>query len=177
VAALERDSQSLFATIQQATAVQSERVPPSSRPTSPLAAMSPLEETLADYASTGLTTGPHVIQHLRPRLRASGVLASAELKTAPNGRWVRIAGHVIVRQRPGTAKGMLFVTLEDEMGTCNAVVTPALFHANRRLLHTARLLVVEGPVQNIDGVIHVQGRHFRTLRVDGGDLPLSHDFH
>jgi len=117
------------------------------------------------------------MQHLRGRLHAAGVSSSAELRAVPNGRWVRVAGHVVVRQRPGTAKGMLFVTLEDEKGTCNAVVTPDVFHAHRRLLQTARLLVVEGPVQNVDDVIHVQGRRFRELRIDGGDPPPSHDFH
>jgi error-prone DNA polymerase len=138
--------------------------------------MSPIEETLADYASSGLTTGPHVMQHLRTHLRADGVVSSAELKVVPNGRWTRIAGHVIVRQRPGTAKGMLFLTLEDETGTCNVVITPALFHFHRRLLHTARMIVVEGPVQNVDGVIHVQGRRFHDLPLQG-DPPPSHDFH
>jgi error-prone DNA polymerase len=184
VAALERDPQSLFATTPAGAAVAEEVHPATAaevaapvRPaTSPLPAMSPLEETLADYASTGLTTGAHVMQHLRARLRAAGVVSSADLKAVPNGRWIRVAGHVIVRQRPGTAKGMLFLTLEDEMGTCNAVVTPALFHAHRRLLHTACLLVVEGPVQNVDGVIHVQGRRFRALPLQG-DPPPSHDFH
>jgi error-prone DNA polymerase len=138
--------------------------------------MSPLEETLADYGSSGLTTGPHVMHHLRARLRDRGVVSSAELTSVPNGRWVRVAGHVIVRQRPGTAKGMLFLTLEDETGICNAIVTPALFQRHRRLLHTTRMLVVEGPVQNVDGVIHVQGRHFRELPLAGAPPP-SHDFH
>ena len=152
-------------------------ISPRTRPSrSPLPPMSPLEVTLADYGATGLTTGPHVIHHLRARLRAAGILSSAEVKAAPNGRVVRVAGHVIVRQRPGTAKGMLFVTLEDETGTCNVVVTPPLFQTHRSLLHTARLLVVEGPVQNVDDVIHVQGRRFRALPLPG-DAPPSHDFH
>ncbi len=185
VAGLERDSQSLFATTTAGVATSHDAATmTTSRPahvatptTSPLPPMSAVEETLADYASTGLTTGVHVMQHLRAGLHAAGVLSSTELRAVPNGRWVRVAGHVVVRQRPGTAKGMLFVTLEDEKGTCNAVVTPDVFHAHRRLLQTARLLVVEGPVQNVDDVIHVQGRRFRELRIDGGDPPPSHDFH
>jgi error-prone DNA polymerase len=138
--------------------------------------MSPLEETLADYGSSGLTTGPHVMHHLRARLRAQGVLSSADLKLVPNGRWARVAGHVIVRQRPGTAKGMLFLTLEDETGTCNAVITPARYQHYRRIVHHARLLVVEGPVQSVDGVIHVQGQRFSELPLQG-EAPPSHDFH
>jgi error-prone DNA polymerase len=89
---------------------------------------------------------------------------------------VRIAGHVIVRQRPGTAKGMLFLTIEDETGTCNAVITPALFQRHRTLLHTSRMLIVDGPVQNVDDVIHVQGRRFLELPLRG-QPPPSHDFH
>jgi error-prone DNA polymerase len=163
VAALERDPESLFAAGRDASA-------------SPLPPMSALEETLADYASSGLTTGPHVMRHLRARLRPLGVVSSAELRAIPNGRWVRIAGHVIVRQRPGTAKGMLFLTIEDETGTCNAVITPDLFQRHRRHLHTSRMLIVDGPVQNVDDVIHVQGRHFCELPLPG-QPPPSHDFH
>jgi len=138
--------------------------------------MSALEETLADYASSGLTTGPHLMHHLRPRLRMLGVVSSRELEAISNGRWVWIAGHVIVRQRPGTAKGMLFLTLEDETGTANVVITPPLFHQHRRLLQTTQLLVVEGPVQHVDNVIHVRGRRFHALPV-AGEPPPSHDFH
>jgi error-prone DNA polymerase len=92
---------------------------------------------------------------------------------------VKIAGHVIVRQRPGTAKGFLFLTLEDETGTSNAVVTPKTFEQHRALLHTAALLEVEGVVQNVDGVIHVRGRRFRPLTAGTNHpaTPPSHDFH
>jgi error-prone DNA polymerase len=164
VAALERDPRGLFATTH------------GSARASPLPPMSALEETLADYASTGVTTGPHVMRHLRDHLRSRGVVASRDLRALPNGRWARIAGHVIVRQRPGTAKGMLFLTLEDETGTCNAVVTPDRYHTHRALLQTARLLMIEGPVQNVDDVIHVQARRFSELVVPG-EPPPSHDFH
>src|SRR5207253_2168035 len=83
-------------------------------------------EAAADYAATHLPAGPHVMAHLRSRLAADGVLAARALAQVPHGAWVRVAGHVIVRQRPGTAKGMCFLTLEDETGTANAVVTPPL---------------------------------------------------
>lgn len=143
---------------------------------SPLPAMSPLEETLADYASMGLTAGPHVMAHLRAALRNVGVVAGAEIQQVPNGRYVQVAGHVIVRQRPGTAKGMLFLTLEDETGTCNVAVRPDVFRRHRRLLHTARMLRVGGPLQNVDGVIHVLGCAFEELSLPGAPPP-SHDFH
>ncbi|MEB2284259.1 MAG: error-prone DNA polymerase [Myxococcales bacterium] len=133
---------------------------------SPLPIMLPIEETLADYASMGLTIGPHVMAHLRTTLRAQRVITSAEVRNVPYGRYVRIAGHVIVRQRPGTAKGMLFLTIEDETGTCNVAVRPDVFRAHRRLLQTAQLLRVEGPLQNVDGVIHVLGRVFAAFETD-----------
>jgi error-prone DNA polymerase len=169
LAALDRDSTTLFA------AGRSGAAPPVAA-TSPLPAMSPLEETLADYASMGLTTGPHVMAHLRAALRRHDVMTSAEIRRIPNGHWVRVAGHVIVRQRPGTAKGMLFLTLEDETGTCNVAVRPEVFRQHRQLLHTARLLRVDGPLQSVDGVIHVLGRAFEEI-VLGGAAPPSHDFH
>ena len=167
LAALERDPDGLF------TRAGAARRPPGAAPLPP---MSAIEETLADYASSGLTTGPHLLQHLRPRLATLGILSSRELRTAPDGRWVRVAGHVIVRQRPGTAKGMLFLTLEDETGTANAVITPPTFHRHRRVLQTAPVLVVEGPLQRVDGVTHVQGRRFHAVTI-AGEPPPSHDFH
>jgi error-prone DNA polymerase len=78
---------------------------------------------------------------------------------------VKVAGLVIVRQRPGTAKGFCFLTLEDETGICNAVVVPDMFQKHRALIHTAALLLVEGPLQVVDDVIHVRARRFRELRI------------
>jgi error-prone DNA polymerase len=146
----------------------------SSRPQLP--PMTEIEETLADYSATSLTTGPHVMAHLRRSLKSLGILCAAELADAPNGSWTKAAGVVIVRQRPGTAKGLLFLTLEDETGITNVMVTPELFHANRGLLHRAQMLIVEGPLQKHEGVIHVLGRRFTELKLDG-PTPKSHDFH
>jgi error-prone DNA polymerase len=145
---------------------------------SPLAEMTPFETTVADYRGTGITTGLHLMSHFRERLRARGVLAARELKGARDGSWVRIAGAVIVRQRPGTAKGFLFLTLEDETGTSNAIVVPDMFQRHRALVQSAGILLVEGPVQNQDGVIHVRARRFERLDGDAmADLlPRSHDF-
>jgi error-prone DNA polymerase len=165
VTALERDPSSLLAGVP----------PPDAEREVPLAALSPLETTLANYRTTGLTTGPHVMAHLRPALRARGVLAAAELRSVPNGRFVRTAGHVIVRQRPGAAKGFCFVTLEDETGTANGVLTPDRFERLRGPLHAAELLEIAGPIQNADGVIHVRVREVRPLAVPS-ELPASHDY-
>jgi DNA/RNA endonuclease YhcR with UshA esterase domain len=96
--------------------------------------------------------------HLRPQLAARGVLSAAALREAPNGRSVCTAGHVIVRQRPETAKGFCFLTLEDETGTSNAILTPKSFRRFRVPLHTAAIVEIEGPLQNVDGVIHVRVR-------------------
>ncbi len=138
------------------------------RDPSPLHEMSRVEETLSDYRGTGVTIGPHLMAHLRARLRRSGVLAARDLEGVPDGCWVRTAGVIIVRQRPGTAKGFLFLTLEDETGTANAVVVPDQFQRHRALLQTAGILEVEGPIQVQDGVIHVRGQRFRSL---DGEIP------
>ncbi|MEE9280201.1 MAG: error-prone DNA polymerase [Myxococcota bacterium] len=150
----------------------------SSEGRSPLAEMNAFERTVADYRGTGLTTGVHLMTHLREGLRERGVLTARELRKVPDGRWVRIAGAVIVRQRPGTAKGFLFITLEDETGHANAIVVPDTFHRHRALIHGAGLLLIEGPLQNQEGVVHVRARRFE--RLDGehlrAKLPASHDF-
>ncbi|MGH9366976.1 MAG: error-prone DNA polymerase, partial [Thermoanaerobaculia bacterium] len=94
---------------------------------SPLPEMTREEETAADYRATQMTTGPHLMEHWRARLAARGILSAAELLKVPDGRRVQTAGAVIVRQRPGTAKGFVFLTLEDESGLCQAIVRPDLY--------------------------------------------------
>jgi error-prone DNA polymerase len=163
VAGLERESHSLFAGL----------APDDGE--SPLAEMTPLEATLADYRRSGLTPGPQVLAHLRAELDARGVLPAAALREARDGRRVRTAGHVIVRQRPETAKGFCFLTLEDETGTANAILTPRAFRRFRVPLHTAAIVEIEGPLQNVDGVIHVRVRGLRPLVAREG-LPASHDY-
>ncbi len=130
---------------------------------SPLADMSAWERTLADYRGTGLTVGPHLLAHLRSYLDQRGVVRAQQLATLANGQWVRVAGLVIVRQRPGTAKGFCFLTLEDETGIANAVLSPTLFDRYRTLVHTAPLLLAEGPLQKVDGVIHVRAQRLMAL--------------
>ena len=168
--AVERDPASLLAGAEPSSATGA------SSADLQLPRMTPMEETFADFASTGLTAGPHVMTHARARLRAAGILSAADLAGADHGAWVKVAGVVIVRQRPGTAKGFLFITLEDETGIANAIVTPDIFQAHRTLLHRATVLMVEGPLQKQQGVIHVRGRNFRELKLPGA-MARSHDFH
>jgi DNA polymerase III alpha subunit len=113
--------------------------------------MSAVDRTLADYKNSGMTAGPHIMTYLRDELTKDGVLRACDLPGARDGRWTKIAGLVIVRQRPGTAKGFCFLTLEDETGTANAVVVPDMFQRHRALIHTAALLQVEGPLQKVAG--------------------------
>jgi error-prone DNA polymerase len=129
----------------------------------PLPPMTDLDRTLADYKNSGLTVGPHIMKHLRDELARAGVLRAIDVKKTRDGSWAKIAGLVIVRQRPGTAKGFCFITLEDETGTANAVVVPDLFQRYRAVIHTAALLLIEGPLQKVDGVIHVRVRRLRAL--------------
>lgn len=133
------------------------------RAPSPLAEMADVEETLADYAHTGLTVGPHPLRYLRPELTRRGVVATADLSRLADGQRVRTAGSVIVRQRPGTAAGLLFMTLEDETGMTQAIVTPALLHEQRPLVVSRPGLVVEGILQKRDGTLSVKAERFWPL--------------
>jgi error-prone DNA polymerase len=142
---------------------------------SPLPEMTVAEETSADYGSTEMTTGPHLIEHARSRLTARSVETAARLRQLPDGTRVRAAGAVIVRQRPGTAKGFVFLTLEDETGMAQAIIGPELFRRQRSLIVGSPGLVVEGILQKQDGTLSVKAERFWSLRdVDG--IP-SHDFH
>ncbi|HEX9501853.1 MAG TPA: error-prone DNA polymerase [Thermoanaerobaculia bacterium] len=150
--------------------------PRASRPApSPLAEMSSGEETLADYDSMQLTTGPHLIQHFREQLKRDNVVSARDLKRIPNGRRVATAGAVVVRQRPGTAKGFVFLTLEDETGMSQAIVSPHLFSEQRSLIVSSPGLIVEGILQNTDGQCSVKAEKFWPL--EGMSEVASHDFH
>ncbi|MGH9361706.1 MAG: OB-fold nucleic acid binding domain-containing protein, partial [Thermoanaerobaculia bacterium] len=146
------------------------------RDPSPLPEMTPPEETLADFDGTQLTLGPHPVAYLREALRRKGVVAAVDLPRYRHGDRVRVAGSVIVRQRPGTAKGLLFITLEDETGMSQAIVQPELLRKHRRLVVGASGLVVEGVVQKRDGTISVRGERFWGLHDLAAATP-SHDFH
>jgi error-prone DNA polymerase len=141
---------------------------------SPLPEMTPFEETQADYGGVQLTLGPHPLAYMRETLAKKGVTTSAGLADLPNGARVRTAGSVIVRQRPGTAKGLLFLTLEDETGMSQAVVSPDLLKEHRKLIVGSPGLVVEGVLQKRDGTISVKGEKFWSLK-ELVAVP-SHDF-
>lgn len=143
---------------------------------SPLPEMTLDERYVADYQGTGVTVGVHPLARFRRELRVRGVLSSAELSRQPHGRWVRVGGACIVRQRPGTAKGMCFATLEDEWGFANVVFTPDVYAAHRQVITGHALLEVEGLVQSKDGVITVKALRCRPLPANVPATP-SHDFH
>jgi error-prone DNA polymerase len=143
---------------------------------SPLARMSHEERLVADFHGTGLTVGPHPMSYKRAWLNAMGIRRAIELRSLPTGKRLRIGGCVITRQRPGTAKGFVFLSLEDETGVANAIVHPDLFHQNRLLLTSERFLAVEGILQNQDNVISVKAERVQPLFVTKAETS-SHDFH
>jgi error-prone DNA polymerase len=129
----------------------------------PLRKMTTDERLAADYAGTGITTGPHPMAYQRERLRSLGILSAAELESARSEQFVRAAGRVVARQRPGTAKGFVFLSLEDETGIANIIIAPDVFEANRIVVTRTRFLLIAGKLQNQDGVVHVKARHFEPL--------------
>ncbi len=138
----------------------------------------PGERVLRDYACLGLTLGPHPLKLLRPRLERRGLLQASGLASRADGTWVRVAGLVVTRQRPGAAKGVTFVTLEDETGQVNLVIWKALAERQRRILLGARLLGAVGELQRQSGVTHVIARRLVDYsRLLGGLQSRSRDFH
>jgi error-prone DNA polymerase len=143
---------------------------------SPLQPMNHEERLVADFHGTGLTVGPHPMAYRRAWLNAMGIRRASELRDIPSGKRLRIGGCVITRQRPGTAKGFVFVSLEDETGVANAIITPDLFHQTRLLLASERFLAIEGILQNQDNVISVKAERVLPLFVTKAET-VSHDFH
>jgi error-prone DNA polymerase len=144
--------------------------------TSPLATMTNEERLVADFRGTGLTVGPHPLAYHRDELNRRGIRAAIELPKMRNGIRVKTAGCVVARQRPGTAHGFVFLSLEDETGIANAIVAPDLFEKNRLLLVSERFLVVEGTLQNVDNVVSVKADRVMPLGVTKAET-ASHDFH
>ncbi len=146
---------------------------------SPLLEMTDLERLIADYGGTGVTIGKHAMAFRRADLAREGVLRACDLaKAASAGRaeeLVRVAGSVIVRQRPGTAKGFVFLSLEDETGVANVIITPQLFSRHHLVLVSEPFLLVEGILQSQDGVISIRARTVRPLARLPHFVP-SHDF-
>ncbi len=152
--------------------ITSELIPPAP---SPLVPMSLTERVQADYQTTGLTIGPHPMALVRRTLSARGVVRATDLAQGRPGRRVRVAGAVITRQRPGTAKGFVFLSLEDETGIANAILTPDVFALHRRTVVDAPYLLIEGILQNQDGAVSVKAERVEALAHDG-PAPQSHDF-
>jgi len=150
---------------------------------SPLKPMTEAERIVADYAGMGLTVGRHPMALRRDDLAARGVLRACDLRTARQGRRVRVAGMVITRQRPGTAKGFVFLTLEDETGVANIIVRPDLFARDRLVITEEPFLLVDGVLQNQDGVTSVRAEQVRGMRGAGSagaidDIDFdAHDFY
>ncbi len=137
--------------------------------------MTMAERVQADYATMNLTTGPHPMQLLRPDFPEAW--RASDLVQARQGATIQIAGNVICRQRPGTAKGFVFISLEDETGVSNAIVTPDLFEKLRLLITEEPFLLIEGQVQNSDGVILIKAQRIAPLAHDRLVGSESHDFH
>ena len=142
-----------------------------------LPAMVPFELTAADYRLTSLSLNGHPMCHLRPTLAPNGVHTARELLVARDGERAAMAGLVICRQRPGTAKGFVFLTLEDETGCLNVVVTPKRFERQALLISTSPLLLVRGTLQVEGTVVNLRGATFRALVPEIALHARSHDFH
>ena len=137
--------------------------------------MDSAERLQADYAGMGLTIGPHPMALRRQELALRGVLRAADLPRARDGRRVRVAGMVITRQRPGTAKGFVFLTLEDETGISNVIIRPDLYDRERNAVVRQPFLMVEGVLQHQDGVLSVRAE--RVEGIQGAASIDAHDFY
>ena len=142
----------------------------------PLQQMTTEERLVADYGGTGLTVDHHPMYYRRAEMRRMGVLSAQELEGRNDGDYVQAAGCVIARQRPGTAKGFIFLSMEDETGVCQVIVPPKLYERERTLVMRCKFLLAEGKLQNQDGVIHVKAMRLRALYDSALEL-RSHDFH
>jgi error-prone DNA polymerase len=145
------------------------------RPNSaPLKPMNPWERLAADLSGTSVSIGQHPMRLLRDQV--PNAWRAAELSRAPNGAYLQIAGQVICRQRPGAAKGFVFISLEDETGVANAIVLPQLFERCRLLITSESFLIIEGPLQNYQNVIHIKAQRILPLSSPELMLAESHDF-
>ncbi len=142
----------------------------------PLKPMTEAERLVADFAGTGLSVGRHPMALRRDELAMRGVLRAIDLRAVRQGRRVRVGGMVITRQRPGTAKGFVFLTLEDETGIANIIVRPDLFTRDRLVIVEEPFLIVEGVLQNQEGVTSVRAEAVFGMR--GLDVDFdAHDFY
>jgi error-prone DNA polymerase len=146
------------------------------KPNSPLQQMTAEDRLVADFRNTGMTVGPHPLAYHRRQLKREGILSAADLLHVRDGAEVRVAGSVIARQRPGTAKGFVFLSLEDETGISNAIITPQVFRQDHVVIVNQQFLLIEGRLQNQDNVISVKAQRIRPLFLTRAQT-TSHDFH
>jgi error-prone DNA polymerase len=143
---------------------------------SPLNPMNPEERLAADFRGTGLTLDHHPLAHHRSRLNRQGIVPASALASLRDGTFVAVAGAVIARQRPGTAKGFVFLSLEDETGIANIIIAPPLFEKEHTTVVHRSFLVISGTLQNQDGVISVKAGSIEPFTISQAEMP-SHDFH
>lgn len=143
---------------------------------SPLYRMNIEERLVADFHGTGMTVGRHPMAYHREELRKKGISSAAELRNIRHGKPAVVAGCVITRQRPGTAKGLIFITLEDETGNANVIVMPDLYSKDPMVVLHERYIKVRGMVQNVDGIVHLKAEKVMPLEVTAAETQ-SHDFH
>jgi error-prone DNA polymerase len=143
---------------------------------SPLLQMTVEERLTADFHGTGMTVGPHPMAYHRAEMKKQGIRSAIELPKLRNGMTVRVAGSVIARQRPGTAKGFVFLSMEDETGIANAIITPQIFQENRATIVQHQFLLIEGILQNQENVISVKAQSIWPLLITRAETS-SHDFH
>ncbi|MGB9067518.1 MAG: error-prone DNA polymerase [Candidatus Acidiferrales bacterium] len=144
--------------------------------TSPLRQMNDEERLVADFHGSGMTAGPHPMSYCRARLDSMNVKRACDLVRIRDGEYTRVAGCVIARQRPGTAKGFVFLSLEDETGIANVIVRPDLYERNRLIINREKFLGVEGVLQNQDNVISIKAARVVPIAISKAQT-ASHDFH
>jgi error-prone DNA polymerase len=153
------------------------RVRPPPEPSPPLPAMSEHARVVADFRSVGACIDAHPMQLLRASLQRAGVASTAQVATMRPGRRVQVAGMAIVRQRPETAKGMFFMTLEDELGFANIVTTPDVFARYRQVARTALFVLVGGVIERTGQVVNVKSESFKELGLGDALAVATRDFH
>jgi len=144
---------------------------------SPLDPMTPEQRTSADFSNSGLSIGKHPMAYYRGRMREMGVMDAATAKEQRNGMVLKVGGCVITRQRPGTAKGFVFMSLEDETGIVNVIIQPDLFDRRRHVCTAAPYVLIKGVLQSITGVISVKAGDIEELAFHEAAAMPSHDFH
>ena len=143
---------------------------------SPLLRMTDEERLVADFCGSGMTTGPHPMTYCRGALSKLQVKRACDLPRMPDGQYTQVAGCVIARQRPGTAKGFVFLSLEDETGISNVIVNPDLYEKYRRVINREKFLRVEGVLQNQDHTISIKASRVLPISITAAETH-SHDFH